>query len=81
MINEFHESSQRWSTSSCGEWPDTSPREVAELGEHLRRCNARREGLSTLKAVGLIAHRFLAPRLVTSVVLFSLAGVLVAALA
>lgn len=80
-MNEFRENSQRWSTSSCGEWPDTSPREVADLGEHLKRCEARREWLSTLKAVGLIANRFLAPRLVTSVVLFSVAGVLVAALA
>lgn len=80
-MEKARESSQVWSTSSCGGWPDTSPRELADLGEHMGRCAAQRKWLYALNSLGLAANRFLAPRLVTSVVLFFVAGALVALLA
>ena len=67
---------QHWSTSSFGSPPDTSPMELAALGEHLSRCAGQRESLFALKCAGEALNEFAAPRLMTMLALFVLVSVL-----
>ncbi|MEP7099432.1 MAG: hypothetical protein ABI781_02915, partial [Burkholderiales bacterium] len=65
-----------WSTASFGSAADTSPRELAALGEHLRRCAAERGSLFPLKSAAETLNRLAEPRLITIIVLFALLSVL-----
>lgn len=57
-----------WRTSSYGHTADTSPAELSELGDHLRSCR-RPSGLPFALRCGVEAvHRFVAGRIVTSLV-------------
>lgn len=59
----------RWRTSSFASPPDTSPAELAELGEHLRRCQQRRGKLfGAANAAGAL-NGFLAPRFVSTLLI------------
>lgn len=58
-----------WSTSSFGEAADTSPMELAVLGEHLDACKGARGRLHTLRCVGEALRAFMASRIVTTVAL------------
>jgi hypothetical protein len=65
-----------WSTSSFGTTADTSPMELAALGEHLRRCVAKRGTLFPLKSAAETLNRLAEPRPMTIIVLFALLSVL-----
>ena len=67
---------QHWSTSSFGSPPDTSPMELAALGEHLSRCAGQRGSLFALKCACEALNEFAAPRLITMLALFVLVSVL-----
>jgi hypothetical protein len=74
-MNKVFTTTQHWSTSSFGSPPDTSPMELAELGEHVSRCAGQRGSLFALKCAGEALNEFLAPRLMTMLALFVLASV------
>jgi hypothetical protein len=71
-MNKNFDRAQYWSTSSFAGSADTSPLELAALGEHLIRCDGQRESLFTLKCIGDALKDFLAPRLMTILVLFAM---------
>jgi hypothetical protein len=62
----------RWSTSSFGATADTSPMELAALGEHLDHCRAAPGGLSVLQYCGERLHGFVAARFVTTLFIVTL---------
>ncbi len=64
-----------WSTSSFGSAADTSPMELAALGEHLRRCASARGALFPLKSAGEALGGFAAPRMITVIVLFTMLSI------
>ncbi len=75
-MNRTHDARPRWSTSAFGTPADTSPLELARLGEHLNRCTGPRGLLYVLCCVGEAMNDFAAPRLMTTLALFALlAGV------
>lgn len=61
-----------WSTSSFGSAADTSPMELATLGEHLHQCISQRDTLFPLKSAAETLSRLVAPRFVTIIVLFAM---------
>lgn len=66
----------RWRTSSFASSADTTPAELAELGEHLRRCQRRRGNLFKAGNAATVVNGFLAPRFVSTLMI---AAVLVVA--
>jgi hypothetical protein len=62
----------RWSTSSFGHSADTSPAELSQLGAHLRTCRSISGRWFTLLCGGEAVHRFLASRIVTTLVIVAL---------
>jgi len=58
--------SPRWSTASFGDNADTTPVELAALGEHLHHCQGSRGNLFTLRCLAESANGFVAPRLFTT---------------
>jgi hypothetical protein len=80
-VNQDREQAGRWSTSSFGGAPDTTPKELAALGEHMNRCDGQRGALFALKCTGDAVNGFAAPRLITTLVLFATIGVIVSLLA
>jgi hypothetical protein len=70
----------RWSTTSFGDDADTSPAELAALGEHLSGCSAPRRRVDGLHSAAHALQRLVATRFVTTLLLFSLVGALVMAL-
>lgn len=62
----------RWSTSSFGAAADTSPMELAALGEHLDHCRAAPTGLSVLHYCAEQLHGFVAARFVTTLFIVTL---------
>ena len=65
-------STPRWSTSSFGGPPSTSPMELSELGTHLDQCNGRHGQMFLLRGLAQVINRWVAPRLVTTLVLIVL---------
>ena len=59
----------RWRTSSFASPPETSPAELAELGEHLRLCQQRRGTLFKAGDAADMLNGFLAPRFVSTLVI------------
>jgi hypothetical protein len=76
-MNENLHRSQHWNTSSFDGAPVTSPMELADLGEHLSRCDRQRGSFFALKCMGDSLKEFLAPRLMTILVVFAMVSVLV----
>ncbi|MEP6873762.1 MAG: hypothetical protein ABI887_05315 [Burkholderiales bacterium] len=74
-MNKTLTTTQHWSTSSFGSPPDTSPMELAALGDHLSRCTGQRGSFFKLKCAGDALNDFAAPRLMTMLALFVLASV------
>lgn len=62
----------RWSTASFGEAADTSPGELSALGEHLHLCRGSHGRLFALQCAAQAVHDFIAPRIVTLVVVLAL---------
>ena len=56
-----------WSTTSVGDAPDTSPGELSDLGMHAEVCKKQRGRLFTVRCVVDTLRAFLAPRLMTTV--------------
>lgn len=71
-MNPKHDAGPRWSTSSFGSPADTSPGELAALGEHLDRCNGQRGALYSLRRAGEAVNAFAAPRMMTTLALLAL---------
>lgn len=57
------------STASNGFAADTLPGDLSELGDHLDTCQNSHRHLLTLRCAALSARRFVASRLVTTVML------------
>lgn len=57
-----------WATSSFGHTADTSPAELSALGEHLQTCHGVSGRLFALQCGGEAVRRFLAGRVVTTLV-------------
>jgi len=66
----------RWSTSSFAAATDTSPLELLDLGEHLKRCRRSRGPLFAALCLSDAVDRFLAPRFMTAIVAIALIGAL-----
>ena len=74
-MNNTPETISRWSTSAFGSPADTSPMELAALGDHLALCSAQRPSLIALRLAAQTFNDFVAPRLVTTLVLFTLISI------
>lgn len=61
-----------WHTASFGASADTSPMELSMLGEHLGRCRGRSARWSALRCGVESLHRFIASRLMTTLVIATL---------
>lgn len=61
-----------WTTSSFGAAADTSPMELAALGEHLDHCRGATGRLGTARYIAERLHGFVAARFVTTLVLATL---------
>lgn len=73
--------SPSWSTASFGSDADTSPVELAALGEHLHHCRGSRDSLFTLRCLaesmnGFVMSRFVTTLAVATVVIGICAAVL-----
>ena len=67
----------QWSTASFGEAAETTPVELAALGEHLAACSDGRGHLHALRCVAQRVQAFVFGRLVTtSLLLVALIGFL-----
>lgn len=69
-----------WTTSSFGHAADTSPAELSELGAHLRACHGTSGRLFALQCGVEAVRRFVAGRIVTTLVVVLLIGVAASAL-
>lgn len=63
-----HPETPFWSTASFGQSTDTTPMELSGLSEHLHSCKGAHGRLFTLQCVAEAADRFIAARLVTTLV-------------
>jgi hypothetical protein len=70
----------RWSTSSFGTAADTSPLELFDLSEHLERCRRLRGPLFPALCLSDTVNRFLAPRLVTALLVVALSSLVLSTL-
>jgi hypothetical protein len=61
-----------WSTASFGDTANTSPVELAALGEHLRHCRGSRGNLFTLRCLAESMNGFVAQRFVTTLAVATL---------
>jgi hypothetical protein len=61
-----------WATASFPEAADTSPMELSALGAHVDRCNGSRGRMFGLRCAADSLIAFIAPRLVTTVVIVAL---------
>ncbi len=80
-MNSSAASSSIWSTASFADAADTSPMELSALSDHLDQCHGARGRLFTVRCAADAVHRFMASRLVTTVLLvgvLALAGALAA---
>ena len=68
-----------WSTSCFGQPADTSPAELAALGEHLGQCKRSRSRLNALMGEAEGVQQFFAVRMLTTLVLIALLAVVVGA--
>jgi len=70
----------RWSTSSHGGLAAVSAIEASALGEHLGRCRAAHGHLFALRCAAEAMHGFVAPRLMTTLVVAALLAAAVASM-
>jgi len=61
----------RWSTASFGDTTDTTPLELAALGEHLTQCSAASGRLVAMQCGAQRLRGFVTARLVTTVMLLA----------
>ncbi len=57
-----------WSTASFGDDAETSPMELSALGSHFNQCTGATGRLFAARCVADSMHGFVAPRLVTTLV-------------
>lgn len=79
-MNRKNAANPQWNTSSYGSPADTSPIELAALGEHMDRCAGQRGSLFALRCAGEAMSEFAAPRLMTMLALSAVIGVLISLL-
>lgn len=60
-----------WSTASFGETTDTTPMDLAALGEHLAQCSARSGRLVAMQCGAQRLRGFVTGRLVTTLALLA----------
>jgi hypothetical protein len=63
-----HPATPFWSTASFGQSAETQPMELSGLSEHMDSCKGAHGRLFTLRCVAEAADRFIAARLVTTLV-------------
>lgn len=63
---------RRWATAAHAEAAATSPGELSALGAHVDRCNGCRSRWFAIQCAADSLHGFVAPRLVTTVVLVAM---------
>jgi hypothetical protein len=63
----------RWSTSAFPDAAGTSPMELSALGAHVERCIGGRERWFSLRCAIDAVHEFVAPRIMTTLVVAVLA--------
>ncbi len=63
-----HPDTPFWSTASFGDSTETTPMELSGLSEHLDSCKGLHGRLFTLQCLADSADRFIAARLVTTLV-------------
>jgi hypothetical protein len=68
-LHDKHATAPRWATSSFVRDDDSLPMELVTLGEHLTLCQALTGRLFPLRCWADAAHRFVAHRMVTTLVL------------
>lgn len=68
-MNAFAVKPRRWTTASIPDATDTSPMELSELGAHVDRCNGCRGRWFTLRCAVDAMHDFVAPRLITTLLI------------
>ena len=66
-------SQRSWATSAFPEAADSAPMDLSALGEHVDHCNGSRSRWFALQCAADRVSAFVAPRLVTTVVLVALA--------
>ncbi len=64
--------SPNWSTAAFGNNADTSPMELAALGEHLHHCRGSRGSLFTLRCLAESMNGFVVSRFVTTLAVATL---------
>ena len=62
----------RWATSSFATTADTLPLEMSALGEHLELCRSASGRLFLLRCGADAVHRFVAPRMMTTLAVCTL---------
>jgi hypothetical protein len=72
MIKMNGIASPSWSTASFGDAANTSPGELAALGEHLHNCRGSRGNLFTLRCIAESTNGFFASRFVTTLAVATL---------
>ena len=61
-----------WATSAIDGTPDTSPMDLSALGAHVDRCNGSRGRMFGLRCAADSLSGFLAPRIVTTLVVVAI---------
>ena len=72
MMSSRAAATPSWTTASFGDAPDTSPMELLALEDHLSVCKQSHGRLFSMQCLGEAMHGFMAPRLVTTLVLVAL---------
>jgi hypothetical protein len=67
-VNKKSAPTSQWSTPSFGSAPNTTPMELAALGEHMNRCGDQRGAWFGWKCAVDAWNGFAAPRLITTLV-------------
>ena len=68
-MNSQADATPFWTTSSFGDAPDTSPMELSALEDHFAVCKQSHGRLFSAQCLAEAMHGFMAPRLVTTLVL------------
>ncbi|MBL0730872.1 hypothetical protein [Piscinibacter sp. HJYY11] len=67
-MTQRHPATPFWSTASFGDSPDTTPAELSGLSEHFTSCKSLHGRWFTLQCLAEATDRFIAGRLVTTLV-------------
>lgn len=75
-MNQNHANDALWSTACGSEPPDTTPMELAALGQHVQHCRGQGERLTRLHCAAQSLHRFVSARLISTACALALLALL-----